>query len=158
MIFVTLPSNGREIGIRFEHQFVKRPVGLWASVPNANYKGPAKAAADKRTTVCQIRDASRNPATPITQAEVVWNPLDRYSRLTGQKRALTMVLNYLVGLGVCTAADRAAVWHAFWAARKPQPAIQQGTSTVEATIVSPGATVACLEGVLDTAGNEITGP
>ena len=155
MIFVTLPSNGREIGLRFEHQSIKRTVSIWASVPNTKYRGPAKTAADKRTTICSIRDASHNPATPITQAAVTWNPHDHYSRLTGQKRALTMALNYLVGLGVCTAADRAAVWHAFWEARKPQQGVNKGTAAIMAPEGANGPTEALQH---DVAGNEITGP
>ena len=138
VIFITLPSNNRQIGLRFEHQHVTNNKEWWIK-PNPKYQGTYAAAADKRTTICQIRDASKNPATPITQATVVWNPLDRFSKLDGQKRALTMALNYLLGLGVCSKADRATIWEAFWDARRPQLQQQGVTTLVEGIVVPEGA-------------------
>lgn len=140
MIYVKLPSTGKEIGVRFEHHCLRRPNSIWAEKPNPKYGGPASRAADLRKTICQILDPSVRPAGPITTAEVTWNPLDRFSKLDGQKKALTKALNYLTGLGVCTAEDRGAIWEAFWAARDPK----SGVAHIQAEITPPEATESLL--------------
>ncbi len=135
MLIVQLPSSGRLVHVVFRRRtegLRREPLANTTRdrlLPaNPNNKGKAtKGAALKVTEVEVLSPANQCieqeaiiPLEPtvLARAKVVWNPMDPYIKRDGQRKALTMVLNYLTGLGITTREDRAIIWAA-WCRKGP---------------------------------------